>query len=266
MLSRILLCSLFLALFSGRSYALEFQLSIQPVLPKNEIIKVYQPLADYLSSKIGHTVKIRAYSNFLTYWTQMRKNNGFDLVLDAAHFTDYRAQKNHFDVLAKIPDTVSFSVVTHEDNLVFGPEELVAKKIATLVSPSVGALRMLDLFHDPMRQPQIVYAKDSNEAAQMVIDKKVDAAIIPSALVSRYQVLNTVVTTDSLPHMGFSASAGIPQSIKTSIQNALVSAKDSEEGRKMLSALNFPAFEKTTAKIYLGYNKLLKNVIGYESF
>ena len=258
-----ILCALFLALFSGQSPALEFELSIQPVLPKKEIIKAYQPLADYLSSKIGHTVKIRAYNNFLTYWTQMRKDNGFDLVLDAAHFTDYRAQKNHFEVLAKIPDTVSFSVVTHEDTMLFDAEELVAKKVATLVSPSVGALRMLDLFHDPMRQPQIVYAKDSNEAAKMVIDKKVDAAIIPSALVSRYQGLNTIVTTESLPHMGFSASSGIPQSIKSSIQKALVSAKDSEEGREMLSKINFPAFEKATAKIYLGYNKLLRNVMGY---
>jgi hypothetical protein len=263
MIIRKMLCVLFLGLISINAYALEFQLSIQPVLPKDEILKSYKPLADYLTSKIGHTVKIKAYSNFLTYWAEMRKNHGFDLVLDAAHFTDYRAQKRHFDVLAKIPDTVSFSVVTHEDTLIFDTDELVAKKVATLVSPSIGALRMLDLFHDPMRQPQIVYAKDSNQAAQLVMDKKVTAAIIPTALVSRYEGLNTVVTTDSLPHMGFSASSSIPQPIKASIQKALIEAKDTEEGRSMLSQLNFPAFEKASAKIYLGYNKLLKNVLGY---
>ncbi len=263
MFSKVLLCTLFIALLPMRSYAIDFQLSIQPILPKAEILKAYQPLADYLSSKIGHTVKIKAYSNFLTYWTQMRRNDGFDLVLDAAHFTDYRAQKNHFDVLAKIPETVSFSVVTHEDNLVFDTEELVAQKIATLISPSVGALRMLDLFHDPMRQPQIVYAKDSTEAARMVMDKRVFAAIIPTALVSQYEGLNTVVTTESLPHMGFSASSHIPQAIRSRIQNALLTASETEEGKAMLAKLNFPAFEKANPEIYSGYNKLLKNVLGY---
>lgn len=263
MFSRISLCALIAVLFSARSYAIDLQLSIQPILPKAEIIKAYQPLAEYLSSKIGHTVKIRAYSNFLTYWTQMRQNKGFDLVLDAAHFTDYRASKNHFDVLAKIPATVSFSVVTHEDNLVFDTEELVAKKIASLVSPSIGALRMLELFHDPMRQPQIVYANDSTQAAQMVLDKSVYAAIIPTALVAQYEGLNTVVTTESLPHMGFSASSQVSQSIKSRIQNALVSASETEEGKAMLAQLNFPAFEKANSGIYSGYNKLLKNVLGY---
>jgi hypothetical protein len=68
----------------------------------------------------------------------------------------------------------------------------------------------------------------------MVIDKKVYVAIIPSALVSRYEGLYTVVTTDSLPHMGFSASSGILQPARGSIQKALITAKDNERGRDML--------------------------------
>lgn len=263
MFLRTLLCTLLLAPFSSNSYALDLELSIQPVLPKKEILAAYQPLADYLTQQTGYKVKIKAYNNFLTYWTRMRQNKGFDLVLDAAHFTDYRAQKNHYDVLAKLPDTVSFSIVTHEDNLVFDTQELEAKKIATLVSPSVGGLRMLEIFRDPMRQPQIVYASDSNEAAQMVMDKKVFAAIIPTALVSRYEGLNTVTTTESLPHMGFSVSSKIPEDIKLSIKKALISAKDNISGKEMLSKLNFESFEEATPKVYLGYNKLLKNVLGY---
>jgi hypothetical protein len=51
----------------------------------------------------------------------------------------------------------------------------------------------------------------------MVIHRKLSAGIIPTAL-ARYQGLNSVVTTDSLPQMGFSAPS-IAQAIKDSLIN-----------------------------------------------
>ncbi len=243
--------------------ALEFTLSIQPILPKKQIADAYQPLADYLSQRTGHTIKIRPHNNFITYWAAMRRPDGFDLALDAAHFTDYRVRKQDYSVLAKIPDTVSFSIVTHEYNLVFDTDELVLKTVATLVCPSVGALRLNELFKDPMRQPKIRYARDANDAARMVNDKRVFAAIIPTALVGRYESLNTVTTTDSLPHMAISASATIPVEVRQQIRSALLSATDTEGGRKMLEQINFPSFEPTSAEHYSGFHQMLEDVLGY---
>jgi len=253
----------FSASYASTSQALELTLSIQPILPKKEIIKAYQPLADYLSSKTGHNIKIKAHSNFLAYWSDLRRSKGFDLVLDAAHFTDYRILKKKYIVLAKIPDTVSFSVVTHEDNLIFDIEELALKKMATMVSPSVGGIRIQNYFTNPMSQPKIIYAKNSNDAAQMVIDKKVIASIIPTALVSRYEGLNTITTTTSLPHMAFSASPKVPADARNKIKQALIRAKDTAEGQAMLAKINFPSFEPTNAKTYKGFASLLETTLGY---
>ncbi|MDJ0880522.1 MAG: PhnD/SsuA/transferrin family substrate-binding protein [Gammaproteobacteria bacterium] len=262
--------SRFLAVFSilllglsSTASALEFSLSIQPILPKKQIIEAYTPLANYLSRQTGHTITIKGHSNFITYWADMRRENGFDLVLDAAHFTDYRVNKKNYEVLAKLPDTVSFALVSHEDELVFDIEELVLKRVATLVAPSVGAIRLLDLFTDPFRQPMIVYARDSNDAAKMVMDKRVYAAIIPTALVGSYEGLNTITTTDSLPHMAFSASPKVPQEVRDKIRLALVEAKDTEAGQEMLSKINFTAFEKTDTAAYENYHLMLQHVLGY---
>lgn len=243
--------------------ALDFSLSIQPILPQSQIVEAYQPLAEYLSAKTGHNITIKAHNNFLTYWANLRRSRGMDLVLDAAHFTDYRVQKKNYKVLAKIPDTVSFSIVTHEDDLIFETEELVLKKVATMVSPSVGAIRLHKLFKDPMRQPRIIYASNSNDAAQRVRDGEAFAAIIPTALVSSYEGLNTVVTTDSLPHMAFSASPGVPADIATLIKQVLITAKDTPDGKSMLQKINFPSFEESNAAMYKGHAALLKDVLGY---
>ncbi len=260
--SKVLILAI-LFIFPVSGLALEFTLSIQPILPKKQIVKAYQPLADYLSQRTGHKIVIRAHNNFITYWAAMRRPSGFDLVLDAAHFTDYRIRRKEYSVLAKIPETVSFSIVTHEDDLVFDTDELVLKTVATLVSPSVGALRLNNLFRDPMRQPKIRYARDANDAARMVMEKRAYAAIIPTALVGRYEGLNTVTTTESLPHMAFSASANVPVEIRQKIQQSLVEAQKSEDGRKMLEQINFPSFEPTSAAGYSGYHLMLANVLGY---
>ncbi|MBC8508627.1 MAG: PhnD/SsuA/transferrin family substrate-binding protein [Chloroflexi bacterium] len=243
--------------------ALDLSLSIQPILPKSEIARVYQPLADYLSRQTGHNIRIKAHANFLTYWSNLTRSKGFDLVLDAAHFTDYRIQKKDYEILAKLPDTVSFSIVTHEDNMVFESDELILKKVATTVSPGIGAIRLLGLFPDPMRQPKFVYADTTNEAIQMVREKAIFAAIIPSAMVPSFQDLNTVLSTQSLPHMAFSASPEIPPEDKAAIRKALLEANQTPEGKAMLAKLNFASFEPTTAEEYRGYSSLLKNVLGF---
>ncbi len=252
-----------LAWLPGYVLALDLTLSIQPILPRQQIEKAYQPLADYLTAITGHNVRVRAHSNFITYWSEMRRARPRSLVLDAAHFTDYRVQKQNFDILAKLPETVSFTIVTHEDDLIFDADELVLKKVATMVSPSVGGIRLTKLFADPMQQPRIIYASDANDAVDKVLSRIAFAAIIPSALVSRYEGLNSVVTTDPLPHMAVSASPDIPPEVRLAIKQALLNAKDTEAGRRMLEQLNFVAFEDANAAVYKGYASLLKDVLGY---
>jgi phosphonate transport system substrate-binding protein len=263
-MNKFSLCIATIFCFSpGQLLALDLSLSIQPILPGDQLVRAYQPLADYLSAKTGHNISIHAHQNFLTYWANLRRSRGMDLVMDAAHFTDYRVQKKGYTVLARLPDTVSFSVVTHEDNLIFDTDELVLKKVATMVSPSVGAIRLHSLFKDPMRQPKIIYASNSNDAARRVSNGEAFAAIIPTALVSSYEGLNTVMTTESLPHMGFSASPRVPLEIAAAIKQALVTATESAEGRLMLEKINFPFFENADATTYKGYAALLEDVLGY---
>ncbi len=255
----------FIALsYSAASKAAEYSLAIQPILPQEELKKRFQPLADYLSQETGQTITITTQRNFLFYWTKMRKKKkGFDLVLDAAHFTDYRIKTQGYTVLAKLPDTVSFSIVTSEDNFILDQEELIGLRVATLPSPSLGALRLEELFPNPVRTPFYIWERNTTVAVEKILSGKIDAAIIPTRLASAYNNLNIVLTTESVPHMGLSASPDVPAEITEKIRQALLSANTKENGKQMLAKLRMNSFEPASSETYDGYSDLLKDVFGY---
>ncbi len=252
-----------LSFFSAAVLAETYTLSVQPVLPAKQVIKSYQPLVDYLSKKTGHTFVIKSYRDFLTYWIKMKKGKDMDFILDAAHFTDYRLQRKNYKVLVKLPDTVSFTVVTNEDNFIFDMEELIAKKIATMPSPGLSAVRLDQMFPNPMRIPVSIQASDSIDAVNKVLDGTVDAAIIPSPLVGSYDSLNSVISTEPVPHMALSAAPTVPEDVAQKVKQLLLDASNTPDGIKMLEDLNIASFEDTNAEIYNGYADLLNGVFGY---
>ena len=186
-----------------------------------------------------------------------------DFILDAAHFTDFRIKRKNYHVLAKFPDTVSFTVVTNEENFVFDMEELVAKRIATMASPGLSAVRLNAMFPNPMQIPISVQANDSVDAVNKVLDGSVMAAIIPSPLVGNYEELNSVVSTDPVPHMGFSAGPTVPDDVAQKVKKALLDASKTTQGKKMLADLNIAEFQTANAETYDGYAELLDGVFGY---
>lgn len=245
------------------SNAAQYEIAVQPVLPPDQVRQSYQPLALYLSNETGHEFRIKAYRDFLTYWIKMKKGKDIDFILDAAHFTDFRVRRNDYIPLAKLPDTVSFTVITSEDSFVFDMEELISMKIATMPSPSMGAVRLNHMFPNPVRLPFFVKADNSIDAVNMVLDGSVDAAIIPSPLVGNYSNINTVTTTEPTPHMAMSASPEIPEDVREKVRQALLSASETDAGKAMLEAMNLEAFEPADASTYEGYADLLDGMFGY---
>ncbi len=264
MLLRILTLAFTCFIFTPVCQAAEYSLAIQPILPQQKLKENYQPLADYLSKATGHSITISTQRNFLFYWTKMRRREkGFDLVLDAAHFTDYRIKTQGYTLLAKLPDTVSHSIVTSEDSFILDVDELIGLRVASMPSPSLGALRLEELFPNPMRLPNFIWETNATVAIEKLLSGDIDAAIIPSRLASTYNNLNIVMTTEPIPHMALSASPDVPQEVAEIIRKALVNASETVDGPKMLSALKINYFEAADNATYDGHSNLLKDVFGF---
>lgn len=257
-----LVAAVSLFIITRGALAAELTFGIHPVLPQQRTLEVYQPLADYLAEATGQKIKLATSSNFLTHW-QLMKRGAYDLVLDGPHFTDYRVKKMGYTVLAKLPDVVSYTLVANENLMVLEHHELVGKTIATTPSPALGALRLGELYPNPLRQPVIVETADSEAAAELAVQGKAAGAMIPAPLVGRYPELITVTTTTQVPSPGISASPAVSPELQQALRRALVNAHTTTAGKAALAALNAPALEPADHTTFDGLERLLQEMWGY---
>lgn len=248
--------------YSAVLQANDYSLAIHPVLPPEKTEQAYRPLVDYLASKTGHTFHIVTNSNFLIHW-QMIKKGKYDFVLDGPQFTGYRLEKLGYSVVVRFPDVVSYTLVAGENEMVMEPNELIGKIVASTPSPALGALRLQQIYPNPLRQPRIMETNDSASAAQLVVNGQAHAAIIPAAMVGNYPQLITVYNTEQIPAPAISASPKVEAEVKEAVRSALLDAVNSDEGKNVLESINIERFEASDGMEYRPHAALLQGMWEY---
>jgi len=263
--SLLIILSLFMVMLPKTALSQEpLRLVIQPIQSEQRTREIFQPLADYMTHLTGQQVDLITYPNYISYWSETQKPGSYDIAFDAAHFIDYRDKNMDFTVLAKQPGIISISLIVPEDSLVFDPEELIGKKIATPGPPSIAAVRIDELFDNPVRLPTVIEGTDSGHIMSMLLAGKVDAAMLPTPLVSSQMAgdggISLVLTTDSIPSMGISVSPNVSAEIREKLTKGLIEAENTPEGKKMLDGTSLNPFEKTSNQEYFGFSELLGEI------
>ncbi|WP_298218259.1 PhnD/SsuA/transferrin family substrate-binding protein [Halothiobacillus sp.] len=255
----MLLCSVMS--LSAQAAALKF--AIPPFLPQAELEKSFGPLVQKLSEMTGTPIEMEVFPNYLAFWQDTRTGSPFDIALDAAPTTDFRVQRQHWHVIAKLSGTVTQSLVTGPNDTVLDPSELINKKIAVQPSPSVSALTLYQLFPNPVQQPQLMFVDSNRAAADAVKAGTVAAAVIPTPIAAGYPSLNVVTTTAPLPFLAVSVSPSVSPELAKSLQSALIRLGETPEGEALLKQSQLRAFTQATDRDYAGQEKLLEGTFGY---
>ncbi|MFP4639912.1 MAG: phosphate/phosphite/phosphonate ABC transporter substrate-binding protein [Guyparkeria sp.] len=241
--------------------ALKF--AIAPFLPEAELVEAYTPVAEHISRQIDQPVELQLFPSYLAFWEATRGGSEFDLALDSAPVTDFRIQRQGWRVIARFEGEVTQSLVTHEDDLIFSPDELVNKRVAVQPTPSVSALVLYQLFPNPVKQPKLVFHETNRDVAEAVLNGEVRAAVMPTPLVGGYGELNTVVTTDTLPFLAFSVSPEVHPNTADALESALVSFGQSDKGQEILESNNLTEIVRANDNLYRGHSELLEGTYGY---
>jgi phosphonate transport system substrate-binding protein len=251
-----------LLLISGTSRANEISLAVNLGLSSNVAAEKYKPVVDYFAQVTGKKIRLELNANPFAHWERMRRD-GYDMVIDNPAFTAYRIARMDYTVVGKLPDVLSFSLVTHVDEMMLEPGELIGRSLATVPSPSISALRLEQIYSNPMRQPSFIQVEHYSDALDLVMNGRAAGAMVPTGLLGRYVNLNPIYTSEQIPAPGISVSARISPELRDTIRQALLDAHKTEAGRAMLDALNVPQIEAASNDTYAGIESLLEGLFGY---
>lgn len=234
-------------------------LAVQPVISENAALDRYRPLARYLSQTLGTQVKLQTFNNFVSYWQGIvGGHHQPDLILDAAHFTGYRAAYLDYTIVARIPESISYTLVTTDEQQVLEADELVAKPVASLGAPSMGAMMLKSMFPNLLRKPILVEVKGSHEAILKLRAGEVTAALIPTRTINQYDDLNVVESSKSYPAPALSVAPWVTQETKASIRKALLNAHNTRDGKLALERSGIPLFVEANGADYEAATALLE--------
>ena len=229
----------------------------------------YARLAERMTEVLGEPVRLVMTEHVLEHWEQVRDGGG-DVVLDEAHFADYRVQKFGFRIIAKRSGRYAFCVVVRAGARVLEPEDLWARTVASRPAPSLLAVKLLELFPDPARAPRLVSVRSDDEAIRQVLDGRVGAAMVPVELAAAHPNLEVVLATEELPRMALSLSPEVDDAMANAL-SALLLGTEPRRSRHTpgpVPALPAavppaPGFEAADDQLYAGYARLLRGTWGY---
>ena len=142
-------------LFYAQGVSAEFVMTAPPRENPEAGAKIYQPLAEYLSTILGEKVVYKHPKNWLQYQRDLR-HDAYDIVFDGPHFVSWRMAHLKHDVLVKLPGTLEFVIVVNKDDSeIKEMKNLVGKKICGIPPPNLATLTVIEQFNNPVRQPII---------------------------------------------------------------------------------------------------------------
>lgn len=249
--SKIRMVIMFLSVFLPQTVLSAYIFTAPPRETTENGYKVYQPIADFLTSKTGVQFVYKQQNTWDEYVRGMRSEN-YDLVFDGPHFVDWRIHNIDHRTIVKIPHLLQWRVITRSDDVsITKIEDLVGKKTCAPGSPNFGMLNLFSHFKDDNKQPVHVEVKGWNNVYEGVKSGACVAGVLPKKNHQIYdkdgKYTKAIHTHLPYPNQAITASKRISDELRLEIQAALLS----EDGHKALENLR---------KRYTGGSKLVSAV------
>jgi hypothetical protein len=252
---------------AGRDSVLVF--SAPPREAKADSIRIYQPIAEYLSRVTGKTIVYQHPTDWLTYQMEMLRGS-YDIIFDEPHLNSWRISNLRHSVLVKIADEHAYTVVVHKDNKrIANVKQLAGQKVCGMDPPNLGTLALLSKFDNPVRQPLIVNSGTWTKAYEGVAtEEKCEAAIIPLANLENMSgsenTVHVIYKTKALPNQAFSAGPRVSTLDQAKISAALLSREGRAATAQLMSAYaSAIGLVYANNKEYAGLDVYLKDTWGY---
>lgn len=241
-----------------------------PREPAEEGEITYKPIAEYLSQVTGKRVVYKYPSTWGLYRTEML-NSSYDIIFDGGQFTDFRAQKLGYHIIAKMPELQEFAIIVRKDENVKATGELAGQTVCTPPPPNQGALILLSLFEDPTRQPVLVPVTGNfwKGVYDNVVAGRCKGGVLVMANLKKFDkegAVKIVHKTPPQPNQGWSVGPRVTPEDREKIAAAITAPEAAAPTQKLRERFNVgERFVSATNAEYAeaGLAKLLRNEWGF---
>ncbi|MBI5026262.1 MAG: phosphate/phosphite/phosphonate ABC transporter substrate-binding protein [Nitrospirae bacterium] len=253
------------------------KMGIFPRKPTLETMKAYEPLAKYLSSKIGKKVELVVSKDFETFWIGV-KNREYGLV----HYNQYHYIKSHKELGYNVilmneefgSSKVNAAIIVRKDSGINKVSDLKGKKILfgggkQAMQSYIGAAYTLK--QNGLKKGDYVeeFATNPPNVVFAVYNKMADAGGIGEVVLHLPMVkervdvekLKVLAKGDDLPMLCWAVKKEMNKELVEKIQKAMMELKNDEAGRKILKDAEATAFVPATDKDYDIVRRVVKEAI-----
>ncbi len=241
-----------------------FVLQGHPIFTPDQAELVYRPLVNYLNDVTPYRFDLLISRDFHRYWLDVRRGETPDLVLEEAHLTAFRMQRDDYVPLVKAVEPMTYSLMASPTYADGSLQDFVGKPVSSMPSPSLGYLVLSRWYENPMQQPIIQSNAGSwLDAIEIVFSMEADAAMAPRNLAERYVNLETIATSQEFPGLTLSASPAVPEAIQREIQEALLGLHEDDDHFAAVHELDIGQFVEAEPQEYEGLENMLREVTGF---
>lgn len=246
--------------------AAQYRFTVEPTYSAAAAQDIYKPLLDYLGKATGESFVLIAPTSYSNYWRDILNPDQTDFVWDEAQFAAYRIKHLGFIPLVRRADATQYALVASPDFEGKQPRALLGSRVTTMPAPSLGYALLMQIFSDPVQQPDIQSNAGSwREALEILNSGEVEAAIAPTWVLQTFgnPSLVTLSTSREFTGSAILAAPNVPEEVRNKVREALLNVDGAPELGDLLLELGFSKLVPATAKEYEGADVMLSGFYGY---
>ncbi len=266
---------LLLSFLLGLSLSLQaaeppLKLGIFPYLSAADLIEQHQPLADYLSRRMGRPVVISSASDFPGFAKRTREGR-YDLVLTAPHMGALAILRDGYLPLAVASNRLHAVIASRADSPVTRLAQLQNGRVMLPPKKAIISLMALDTLASAgldLQRIDIRHTHSHNNALQSVIMGRSDAAAFSSPTYRRYldrggQDIRVLATSPPIPGNFLVANGALDPDMVRRLREALLDFGMTEEGLRYFKRTRQQGFRPIIKADLTRLRPFVKRIFGY---
>lgn len=223
-------------------------LSIHPYLSATEIYKRFGTLADYLGRELGRPVQIKIGSTYESHVEAIGRGEADIAFMGPAPYVRLTRRYGRIPLLAAFETNGSRTyrgvIVVRRDSPISSLAELRGKKVGFGTPPStmsnlVPRSMLLKAGIELKHLGKAEFLSNHENIALGVLSGSFDAGALKEDIYNEYalQGLRALAISEPMPDHLFVARAGLPDDLVRRISGMLISLRETEDGRRILSSI-----------------------------